>query len=248
MRTLKWITIRLVAIFLVSSVIATLVYRFMPVYLTPLMVQRMIEGALEGQRVGIQKDWVPLEQISISMQRSVIKSEDYRFYDHFGFDFDAIEKAMKYNETHKKKKGASTISQQTAKNVFLWPARNWVRKGLEAYFTVLIEALWSKDRILEVYLNIVELGSGVYGVEAAAQKFFKKSAMKLNAHEAALIAAVLPNPLRFRIDRPSGYVLSRQRRILGRPSPLKPKDDDTLLEALDLKFESTEEGIERTDN
>jgi hypothetical protein len=126
-----------------------------------------------------------------------------------------IEKAIEFNKTHKRKKGASTISQQTAKNVFLWPSRSWIRKGLETYFTILIEFFWSKDRIIEVYLNVVELGKGVYGVEAASKKFFYKKAKNLTASESALIAAVLPNPLKFKINKPSPYILKRQQKIMG---------------------------------
>jgi monofunctional biosynthetic peptidoglycan transglycosylase len=188
------------------------------------------------------------------MQQSVIKAEDYKFYQHNGFDFEAIEKAMQYNKTHKKKKGASTISQQTAKNVFLWPSRSWIRKGMEAYFTVLIETLWPKERILEVYLNVIEQGKGVYGVEASAQKFFKKPAAKLNSSQAALMAAVLPNPIRFRIDKPSRYISRRQRRIMGGRAPiaiakvdvkaeLKPIEtpEEKSREFFSLKFDSEEE-------
>lgn len=204
--------------FLIASVGAVVLYRFVPVYVTPLMIWRSAEALVVGESVSMSKTWVPIQQINKSMQRAVIKAEDYRFYEHSGFDWDAIEKAMKYNKTHKRKKGASTISQQTAKNVFLWPSRSWLRKGLEAYFTVLIEFAWPKERILEVYLNVIELGSGVYGVEAASQKFFKKSAKGLSNAQASLMAAVLPNPRRFRIDRPSAYVLRRQSKIMSRSS------------------------------
>lgn len=202
------------------SIVITLFYRFVPVPYTPLMFWRSVSSVFtEKEFVGIEKKWVPIEEISKPMQQSVIKAEDYKFYQHHGFDFEAIEKAMQYNKTHKKKKGASTISQQTAKNVFLWPSRSWLRKGMEAYFTVLIELLWPKERILEVYLNVIELGKGVYGVEAAAQKFFKRPAKKLNPSQAALMAAVLPNPIRFRIDKPSRYITSRQRKIMGARAP-----------------------------
>lgn len=212
LKSVKW--------FLIISVGLTLFYRFVPVPYTPLMFWRSVTSIFTEEKfVGIKKSWVPIEEISKSMQQSVIKAEDYKFYQHYGFDFEAIEKAIQYNKTHKKKKGASTISQQTAKNVFLWPSRSWLRKGLEAYFTILIEVLWPKKRILEVYLNVIELGSGVYGVEAAAQKFFKKPAKKLSNYQAALMAAVLPNPLRFRIDKPSRYISNRQRKIMGRRSP-----------------------------
>lgn len=214
LKSVKW--------FLIISVALTLFYRFVPVPYTPLMFWRSVASIFTEEKfVGIEKSWVPIEEISKSMQQSVIKAEDYKFYQHYGFDFEAIEKAIQYNKTHKKKKGASTISQQTAKNVFLWPSRSWLRKGLEAYFTVLIEFLWPKKRILEVYLNVIELGKGVYGVEAASQKFFKKPAKKLSNAQSALMAAVLPNPLRFRIDKPSRYISNRQRKIMGRrPPPL----------------------------
>lgn len=213
-------SVRLGLFFIVFSLFIVLFYRFVPVAYTPLMFWRSTASIFtEDKFVGIEKKWVPIEKISKSMQQSVIKAEDYKFYQHNGFDFEAIEKAMQYNKTHKKKKGASTISQQTAKNVFLWPSRSWLRKGMEAYFTVLIEFFWPKERILEVYLNVIELGKGVYGVEAAAQKFFKKPASKLNSSQAALMAAVLPNPIRFRIDKPSRYITSRQRKIMGRRAP-----------------------------
>lgn len=234
---------RLGLIFMVGSLGAVLFYRFVPVLVTPLMVQRSIESLWAERRVGMQKDWVPLADISPSVLRAVLKAEDYRFFEHNGFDFEAIQKAMIYNKTHPhKKKGASTISQQTAKNVFLWPRRDWLRKGLEAYFTVLIEFVWPKERILEVYLNVIELGPGVYGVEAAAQKYFKRPAKSLNPYQASLIAAVLPNPRRYRIDRPSIYVMARQHRILRRVSPEMPKEKVApLFDFLDLKFDSEED-------
>lgn len=206
-----------------------LLFSFVPVFITPLMLIRSAQSITALESVGVHKTWVPIEEISPSIQRAVLKAEDYRFYEHSGFDFEAIEKAMKYNKTHKKKKGASTISQQTAKNVFLWPHRDWVRKGLEAYFTVLIELVWSKERIMEVYLNVIEFGPGVYGVEAAAQRYFHHSAKKITPSQAAMMAAVLPNPNRFRIDRPSSYVLARQRRILYRVSPAVPKVEEANI-------------------
>lgn len=245
LKTIKW--------FLILSIALTLFYRFVPVPYTPLMFWRSVASVFTADKfVGIEKKWVPLEDISKSMQQSVIKAEDYKFYQHHGFDFEAIEKAMQYNKTHAKKKGASTISQQTAKNVFLWPSRSWLRKGLEAYFTVLIEVLWPKDRILEVYLNVIELGNGVYGVEAASQKFFKKPAKKLIPAQSALMAAVLPNPIRFRIDKPSRYISSRQRKIMGRrappivaAAPVEVKQVETAEEKskefFSLKFDSEEE-------
>ncbi len=224
---IRRILLRLSLLFFVSSVGMVLVYRFAPVPLTPLMVLRSLGSVFQKEMIGIEKDWVDLEEISPSIQRAVLKAEDYRFYEHNGFDYEAIEKAIQHNKTHKRIKGASTISQQTAKNVFLWPGRSWLRKGLEAYFTVLMEALWPKERIMEVYLNVIEFGPGVYGVEAASQKYFGRSARKTNSSQAALMVAVLPNPRKFRIDRPSSYVLNRQRRILNRPAPsvVNPPDE-----------------------
>ncbi len=237
--------LKITLLFFLSTIAVVFFYRFVPVYMTPLMVIRSIESAFGDKNdklVGVDHTWVSIEDISPSMQKAVLKAEDYKFFDHHGFDWDAIEKAMKYNETHKRKKGASTISQQTAKNVFLWPKRDWIRKGLEAYYTVLIEFFWPKERIMEVYLNVIELGPGVYGVEAASNKYFKKSAKNLSPAQASLIAAVLPNPRKFRIDRPSAYVTGRQYRILNRVSPQIPRDDESSLsEFFDLKFDTEDE-------
>ena len=167
---------------------------------------------MDGKEMKLDKTWIPLEKISPNMILAVVASEDNRFTDHWGFDFDAIEKASKYNETNRKHKvkGASTISQQTAKNVFLLPVRSWIRKGFEVYFTGLIELCWSKKRIMEVYLNIIEMGDGVYGVEAASQKYFRKHAKDISNGEAAMIAAVLPNPRKWFPNQPNGYLLRRQ--------------------------------------
>lgn len=202
------------------TILSVIVFRFVPVPFTILMVQRCIEQKIAGKEMTLRKDWVPLDKISNKLQLAVVTSEDQNFLWHHGFDFEAIEKAMKYNEKQKKRKrskmrGASTISQQTAKNAFLFPARSFVRKGLEVYFTALIEIFWSKQRIMEVYLNVIEMGDGVYGAEAAAQHYFRKPASKLTAPEAALIAAVLPNPRKYNAGKPSGYVLRRQGFILG---------------------------------
>lgn len=198
--------------FIILSVGAVFMFKYIPVYRTPLM---FIKSLSEGY--SIEHKWVPLEKISKNYVKAVISAEDNKFYVHNGFDFEAIEKALKRNSKKKTKikRGASTISQQVAKNVFLWPSRNWVRKGLEAYFTVLMEAMWSKDRIMEVYLNVIELGPGVYGVQAASTKYFKKDAKNASIEQAALVAAVLPNPILLKINRPSAYVRKRQR-ILSR--------------------------------
>jgi monofunctional biosynthetic peptidoglycan transglycosylase len=180
------------------------------------------EQALDSKRdIVLKKDWESLSNISPNMRLAVIGSEDQLFYDHFGFDLTAIKKAIRNNEKGRRLKGGSTISQQTAKNAFLLPHRNYFRKGLEAYFTLLIELLWSKERIIEVYLNVIEFGNGIYGVEAASQQYFKKPASKLTRGEAALLAAVLPNPIRYRVDKPSSYILRRKnwiKRQMGRMS------------------------------
>ena len=200
--------------FLILSISIVLLYRFVPVPYTPLMIWKSTLGLFSEGPVAISKIWVPIEQIPRSMQAAVIKAEDAKFYNHNGFDFEAIEKAMKYNKTHKKQKGASTISQQTAKNVFLWPGRSWIRKGFETYFTVLIEIFWPKKRILEVYLNVIETGDGIYGAEVATQRYFGKSAESLSKGQAALLVAVLPNPLRWSPAKPTAYIYYKQGLIL----------------------------------
>lgn len=179
---------------------------------TPLMFIRFIEN-IENDDYRTVREWKSLDEISEQMIKAVLASEDANFMEHFGFDFDAIKKAMEYNRRTGKKYGASTITQQTAKNVYLVPSRSWVRKGLEAYFTFLIEFFWSKQRIIEVYLNIIEVGDGLYGVEAAAQTYFKKTASKLNAFEACQIASILPNPREYKIHNPSRELKARQSRI-----------------------------------
>lgn len=186
----------------------TLVLIFIPVFTTPTIIGQWMGGKT------IYKKWVSYERISTPVKHAVIAGEDQEFGEHFGFDLEQIEKALKYNETHKAKKGASTITQQVAKNVFLWQSRTWLRKGMEAYCTLLIELFWSKDRILEIYLNVAEMGDGVFGIEAAAQKYFGKSASKLTNDEAALITACLPNPIKYQVNAPSDYVRKRQRWIL----------------------------------
>jgi monofunctional biosynthetic peptidoglycan transglycosylase len=192
------------------SIFSVILFRWVPVPVTPLMLIRCVEQKIDGKEMHLEKDWVSFDELSPQLQLAVVCSEDQNFIKHNGFDFQAIDKAMEYNENHKRKRGASTISQQTAKNVFLWPGRSWIRKGFEVYFTFLIETLWSKERIMEVYLNVIEVGDGVYGAEAASRKYFKKSALSLTKSEAALIAAVLPNPLKFKVSKPSVYVRNRQ--------------------------------------
>ncbi len=200
--------------FFILSIGAVIVLRFVPVYFTPLMGIRMIEQIKAGEPVKCHHKWVPYNEISDHLKRAVIASEDQRFFQHKGFDRIEIEKAMKENKKRRRPRGASTISQQTAKNVFLWPKSSWIRKGLEAYFTVLIEFFWPKERILEVYLNCMETGNGIYGAEAIANHHFNTTASKLTAAQSALIAATLPNPRRFSSKKPSPYILKRQQEIL----------------------------------
>jgi monofunctional biosynthetic peptidoglycan transglycosylase len=163
-----------------------------------------------GKSMTLKHDWVSLDEISPKLQLAVVCSEDQNYLKHYGFDWGAIEKAMKSNDSGKKIRGGSTISQQTAKNVFLWQGRSYIRKGFEAYFTLLIETFWSKERIMEVYLNSIEMGNGIYGAEAAAQYWFKKSAAKLNKDESSAIAAILPNPLKYVANPPSAYISKRK--------------------------------------
>ncbi|WP_269717124.1 monofunctional biosynthetic peptidoglycan transglycosylase [Caulobacter sp. NIBR2454] len=192
----------------VGPVLTVIVYRFVPPPLTFLMVQRMFEGK------GLDRKWIALDDMSPALPRAVIAAEDAKFCQHNGFDFTAMQKAMKNNERRPGKiRGGSTISQQTAKNVFLWPQRSYVRKGLEAYFTVLIETVWGKKRIMEVYLNSIEMGPGIYGAEAAAQRYFRVSAADLSTAQAARMAAILPSPLKWKAAKPGPYVKRRSRKI-----------------------------------
>ena len=202
--------------FFASTILSVVVYRFLPIWVTPLMVIRCCQQVSEGKDLKWSHDWVSLEEISPSLPVAVIASEDARFMEHHGFDYEAIEHAAKRNREHpeKRKLGASTISQQTAKNVFLWPGRSWTRKGFEVYFTTLIELLWSKQRIMEVYLNSIEMGEGIYGAQAVAEEHFGKDAKDLSRAQCALIAATLPNPRKFSSKSPSSYMLKRQARIL----------------------------------
>lgn len=196
------------------SILSVLIFKWIPVPITPLMMTRAIENKLEGKDMILTHNWEPLENISVNLQKAVIASEDGNFLKHNGFDFDAMQKAFKNNNRGKKLKGGSTISQQTAKNVFLWQGRSYIRKGLEAYFTVLIELIWGKERIMEVYLNSIEMGTGVYGAEAAAQHWYKKPAADLTPIQAAGIAAILPNPRKFKATNSSSYIERRKSKIV----------------------------------
>ena len=206
--------------FFVSTILVVIIYRFVPIPFTILMFQRCVEQKMDGKEIRLKKDWVSLDRISNNLQLAVVTSEDQNFLWHHGFDFDAIERAMKYNEKQQNKKhprtrGASTISQQCAKNTFLFPARNFIRKGLEVYFTALIELCWSKKRIMEVYLNVIEMGNGIYGAEAASQFYFHKHAANLSSAEAALITACLPDPRKFNAGAPTAYIYKREEFILN---------------------------------
>ncbi|MFA5444793.1 MAG: monofunctional biosynthetic peptidoglycan transglycosylase [Bacteroidales bacterium] len=196
------------------SILIVLFYKFVPVPLTPLMLIRYSEQKKQGEKSVIHHEWVPLEEISVNLQRAAIASEDQCFFEHKGFDLEQIRKAREENETRRKPRGASTITQQTAKNLFLWPRSSWLRKGLETYFTFLLELFWSKERILEVYLNSIEMGKGIYGAQAVAREHFNTSARDLTKYQASLIAATLPNPQRFSSRTPSAYILRRSREIL----------------------------------
>ncbi|MDX1277340.1 monofunctional biosynthetic peptidoglycan transglycosylase [Oceanihabitans sediminis] len=200
---------------IVFSVAWVFPYKWVPVYITPLMIIRSIENHQNGKETSYNHQWVSLDEISKNMQLAVISSEDQNFLYHNGFDFEAIEKAFENNKKGKVIKGASTISQQTAKNVFLWPERSWLRKGLEVYFTFLIEKIWGKERIMEVYLNSIEMGKNIYGIEAASQYWFNKSANKLSIYEAAAISAILPNPRNYQANPASNYIQKRKHWIVN---------------------------------
>jgi len=211
-RLFKFLLICL-GVFIVTSVLAVVAYKWLPVKVTPLMLIRSWQHKDDKAYTDWQHRWVPLDSISSYLPVAVIASEDQRFLTHSGFDFEAIQKAREEFETGGRRRGASTISQQTAKNVFLWPQASWLRKGLETYFTFLIESIWTKERIMEVYLNSIEMGPGIYGAEAVAQAHFHTSARSLSRSNCALIAATLPNPIRFSSLHPTAYVLKRQQQI-----------------------------------
>lgn len=185
------------------------------------MVQRAIERKLDGKDLKINQSWIAMEDLSTNLKKAAIAGEDINFLNHYGFDFKAMETAFEKNKKGKKIRGGSTISQQTAKNVFLWPGRSYIRKAFEAYFTVLMELLWGKERILEVYLNVIEMGDGVYGAEAAVQNYWGKSASSMSKSQAALLVAVLPNPLRWNPTRPTRFIYYKQGLILRNMRSLK---------------------------
>ena len=211
----------MVVAFFVTTIFSVIIYKYVPVYVTPLMVIRTV-----GSSESIHHKWISLEDMPKDIVKAVIASEDAYFLSHNGFDFKAIKQAIEHNKKNNKtKRGASTISQQTAKNVFLWPSRSWLRKGLEAYFTVLIELFWDKQRIIEVYLNSIEMGNGIFGIAAVADKHFDKEPEKLTKRQCALIAATLPNPIKFNSAAPSPYMRKRQRVILREMNSVKIEDE-----------------------
>jgi monofunctional biosynthetic peptidoglycan transglycosylase len=210
--------LRFVKLFLLAffgiTILWVLLGRFFNPPITSLMITRGFERKADGKDWKIDKKWKDFDQIAYSMKMAAIAAEDQRFMYHHGFDIDAIEQAAKKNAHSKKVVGGSTISQQTAKNVFLWPGRSYVRKAFEAYFTVLIELLWSKQRILEVYLNVIEMGDGIYGIEAASQAYFHKPASLLTRTQAASIAVIFPRPLKWSATHPSAYLIHRRYLIM----------------------------------
>ncbi len=222
-----WLYARILAFcFVVVSVTVVVFYKFAPVRVTPLMVSRSVEAFFSGNKQYVTyRQWVPIEKISPNLVRAVIASEDNTFTTHHGFCLGEIKTALKDSKNGKRLRGGSTISQQCAKNVFLPHSRSWIRKGLEAYFTVLIELIWGKERIMEVYLNVIEMGNGIYGAQAAAECFFHTSANKLTKQQSALIAACLPNPRRFHADRPSAYIQKRQQHIIKLMPKVKTLDN-----------------------
>ena len=204
-----------VCLFFALSFLSVLAYRWIPVKVTPLMLIRCCQQMGRGEKIRLKNHWVSMDEgMTPDMALAVVASEDQRFMTHHGFDFDAISKAWDERQSGKRKRGASTISQHTAKNVFLWPGGGWFRKGLETYFTILIELMWDKHRIMEVYLNVIETGDGIYGVDAVAWQYFGRGADRLTRANCALIAATLPNPLKYSTKEPSQYMLKRQTQIM----------------------------------
>lgn len=229
-RWLRWALLAPVVL-VAASVVQVAAMRFVDPWFTSFMAIRQMEALAEGDLgFRIAYDWRDLEDISPNLPVALVAAEDQRFAEHFGFDLHAIEKAQKNNARGRRVRGGSTISQQLAKNLFLWSGRSWVRKGIEAWYTLLIEAMWPKRRILEVYANVVEFGDGVYGAQAAARTYFRKDARRLSAAESARLAAVLPSPKRYSVARPGPYVqrrtraIQRQMRLIGGPAYLRTLD------------------------
>lgn len=210
-----------ISLFILALLACTLLFRVVPIPFSAYMVEQRVSYWLQGDfSYSAKYQWVSLDKINWSIQLAVIAAEDQKFESHYGFDWQAIRSAVKFNQKSKHTRGASTISQQTVKNLYLWHEQSYLRKGLEIPLTLMLETLWSKERILEVYLNIAQFGKGIFGVEAASQYYFKKPAAKLTQSEAALLAAILPNPILYKADKPSPYVLKRQRWIMQQMNQL----------------------------
>ncbi|MEO8232132.1 MAG: monofunctional biosynthetic peptidoglycan transglycosylase [Ignavibacteriota bacterium] len=209
----KWI-LKFAIIFFISTILLVFLMRWINPVTSSIMIQRQISAFFHGEFELINYHWVDYDDVSKYMPIAIVAAEDQNFPNHFGFDFKQIEKALKENKRGKRVRGASTITQQVAKNLFLWEGKNFVRKGIEAYFTLLIELLWDKQRILEVHMNIAEMGDKIFGVGTASVAYFKKSASKLTIAQAALLASVLPNPKKYSAIKPSGYVRGRQNWII----------------------------------
>ncbi len=234
-RLLKWIVLALFACAVLSA-LPVLTFRWIDPPTSAFMLETRIEAMIEGDRTyRTDYEWASLERISPHAAIAVVASEDQQFPFHSGFDLNSIRESVRASERGKKLRGASTISQQVAKNLFLWNGRSYFRKGVEAWMTVLIEAMWPKERILEIYLNIAQFGKGIYGVEAASRRFYHKPAAKLSSSEAAVLAAVLPNPIRMHADRPSAYVQTRRDQILGQ---MRALGGASYLQALEKESRS----------
>ena len=218
---LKRFVFKAVLWFFGVSIFLVVLFKFVPVPFTPLMIARTFEQIFSGKDIKCSHDWVSIDEMSKNLPKAVISSEDGTFLKHVGFDFKAMQKAFKNNNRGRKLKGGSTISQQTAKNVFLWQGRSYVRKAFEAYFTFLIELVWGKKRIMEVYLNSIEMGDGVYGVQAASQFWYSKNAADVNLVQAAGIAAILPNPRKYKAANSTSYINSRKTKIMREMRRLK---------------------------
>jgi len=212
----------IVIVFVAASLFGVLLFKFVNPPFTWLMIQRGFERKADGKDWKVDKKWVDFDDIADNMKRAAVAAEDQTFLENHGFDFKAIERAIQKNAKSKKLIGGSTISQQTAKNVFLYPGRSFVRKGFEAWFTILIETFWSKKRIMEVYLNVIEMGDGIYGIEAASQAYFHKPASQLTRRQAAAIAVIFPSPLRWSATNPTRYLRHRQYLIMKNMRRLGP--------------------------
>ena len=221
----RWLR-NILIFFFTSTILSVVILKYIPVYVTPLMLIRAVEQTIDGETPTINHEWIPLEKISHNLPQAVMASEDNLFLKHSGFDLEQIQKAQIEAQEGKRQRGASTISQQTARNVFLWQKRSWLRKGLEAYFTFLIEKIWGKERIMEVYLNSIEMGKGIYGAKAVARLNFNTTPDKLTKAQSAYIAVSLPNPLHRDSGHPSAKMKRMQKTILKRMNQIDqfPKD------------------------